>query len=65
VQGSRLYQVSITVPPIAPKDAAKLLDRIAADPILIARMLNRELDPACWHLPPSWASPSSRPAGPT
>ena len=46
VQGSRLYQVTITVPPIAPKDAAKLLDRIAADPVLIARMLNRELDPA-------------------
>ncbi|MDP2828660.1 MAG: SNF2 helicase-associated domain-containing protein [Sulfuricellaceae bacterium] len=46
VQGSRLYQVSITVPPITPKDAAKLLDRIAADPALIARMLNRELDPA-------------------
>ena len=47
VQGSRAqpYRVTITVPPITPKDAARLLDRIAADPVLIARMLNRELDP--------------------
>jgi uncharacterized Zn finger protein/superfamily II DNA or RNA helicase len=48
VQGSRPrpYQVTITVPPITAKDSARLLDRIAADPALIARMLNRELDPA-------------------
>lgn len=48
VQGSRPrpYQVTITVPPITPIDSARLLDRIAADPALIARMLNRELDPA-------------------
>ncbi|MDD5298821.1 MAG: SNF2-related protein [Rhodocyclaceae bacterium] len=48
VKGSRPrpYQVTITVPPITAKDAARLLDRIAADPALIARMLNRELDPA-------------------
>jgi uncharacterized Zn finger protein len=48
VQGSRVqpYRVDISVPPIAPRDVERLLDRIAADPALIAGMLNRELDPA-------------------
>lgn len=48
VQGSRPrpYQVTIAVPPIAAKDATRLLDEIATDPAMIARMLNRELDPA-------------------
>lgn len=48
VQGSRPrpYAVTISVPPLAAKDAARLLDRLAADPALIARLLNRELDPA-------------------
>lgn len=47
VQGSRPqpYQVAIAVPPLAAKDAARLLDRLAADPALIARLLNRQLDP--------------------
>ncbi|TPQ32050.1 helicase SNF2 [Cupriavidus pinatubonensis] len=48
VQGSRPrpYQVTITVPPLSAKDSARLLDAIAAEPALIARMLNRELDPS-------------------
>ena len=48
VQGSRPrpYEVTIAVPPLAAKDSARLLDRLAADPALIARLLNRELDPA-------------------
>lgn len=32
------------------KQAAKLLDRIAVDPVLIARMLNRDLDPTVLNL---------------
>ena len=48
VKGSRLrpYRVSIAVPPIAARDITRLLDRIAADPALIAGMLNGKLDPA-------------------
>lgn len=48
VQGSRSspYRVTIATPPISPQDSARLLDEIAADPSLIARMLNRELDPS-------------------
>ncbi len=48
VQGSRPrpYEVTISVPPLAAKDSARLLDRLAGDPALIARLLNRELDPA-------------------
>lgn len=48
IQGSRPrpYQVTITVPPLSAKDSARLLDAIAAEPTLIARMLNRELDPS-------------------
>jgi uncharacterized Zn finger protein len=48
VKGSRLrpYRVNIAVPPIAARDLARLLERIAADPALIAGMLNGKLDPA-------------------
>jgi len=48
VQGSRPrpYEVTISVPPLAARESARLLDRLAADPPLIARLLNRELDPA-------------------
>jgi uncharacterized Zn finger protein len=48
VKGSRVrpYRVSIAVPPIAARDITRLLDRIAADPALIAGMLNGKLDPA-------------------
>jgi uncharacterized Zn finger protein/superfamily II DNA or RNA helicase len=48
VQGSRPrpYEVTIQVPPIAAADAARLAQRLAADPGLIARLLNRDLDPA-------------------
>ncbi|GAB7545381.1 SNF2-related protein [Cupriavidus sp. 8B] len=47
VQGSRPrpYQVTIAVPPLSRKDSTRLLDDIATDPALIAKMLNRELDP--------------------
>jgi uncharacterized Zn finger protein len=48
VQGSRPcpYQVTISVPPLSAKDCARLLDEIATEPALFARMLNRELDSA-------------------
>ncbi len=48
VQGSRPrpYAVNITVPALPPADSARLLDRLAADPALIAHLLNRQLDPA-------------------
>ena len=48
VQGSRPkpYDVSIAVPAIKTGDVRRLIECIAADPSLIARLLNRELDPA-------------------
>ncbi len=48
VQGSRPrpYEVEVVVPPVKPADAERLIDSLAADPGLIARLLNRELDPA-------------------
>ena len=48
VQGSRPrpYEVEVVVPPVPPADAARLIDSLTADPGLIARLLNRELDPA-------------------
>lgn len=48
VQGSRPrpYAVTIAVPPLSAGDSARLLDEIATEPALIARMLNRELDSA-------------------
>ena len=48
VQGSRPkpYEVSIEVPAIKPADVGRLIERLAVDPALIARLLNRELDPA-------------------
>ncbi|MBL8369220.1 MAG: DEAD/DEAH box helicase [Candidatus Accumulibacter sp.] len=48
VKGSRVrpYRVSIAVPPMAARDVTRLLERIAADPALIAGMLNGKLDPA-------------------
>ncbi|MEK8032943.1 SNF2-related protein [Ideonella sp. DXS29W] len=48
VQGSRAqpYVVEIKVPPTPAADAARLVERLATDPGLIGRLLNRELDPA-------------------
>ena len=48
VQGSRPrpYEVRIEVPPVPDADAARLAQRLAKDPGLIARLLHRELDPA-------------------
>ncbi|WP_029002187.1 SNF2-related protein [Azohydromonas australica] len=48
VQGSRPrpYVVDIHVPQVGAANAARLAERLAADPGLIARLLNRELDPA-------------------
>lgn len=48
VQGSRRkpYEVRVTVPPVSGRSAKRLLDALAASPVVIARMLNRELDPA-------------------
>ncbi|MDN5936678.1 MAG: SWIM zinc finger family protein, partial [Nitrosospira sp.] len=52
VKGSRArpYQIALSVPSIPKKQVARLLDRIVADPVLIARMLNRDLDPAVLNL---------------
>uniref|UniRef100_E6PN57 Helicase, SNF2 family protein n=1 Tax=mine drainage metagenome TaxID=410659 RepID=E6PN57_9ZZZZ len=52
VQGSRPrpYAISLSVPPLAQADAARLLDGVADNPALIARLLNRELDPAVLEL---------------
>jgi len=52
VKGSRArpYQVTVKVPSIPGKQVKNLLGRIAADPVLIARLLNRELDPALLEL---------------
>ena len=48
VKGSRPtpYQVTIRVPPVSAADAGRLVAQLAADPGLIARLLNRDLDPA-------------------
>ncbi|WP_051242977.1 SNF2-related protein, partial [Azohydromonas australica] len=48
VQGSRPkpYVVDIHVPQVDAADAERLAERLATDPGLIARLLNRELDPA-------------------
>lgn len=48
VQGSRPrpYEVEVQVPAVSKADAARLVKRLAADAGLIARLLNRELDPA-------------------
>ena len=48
VQGSRPrpYDFDIQVPAAATADATRLVKRLAADAGLIARLLNRELDPA-------------------
>ena len=47
VRGSRPqpYQVSIDVPGVSAADGQRLVDALAEDPGLIARLLNRELDP--------------------
>lgn len=48
VQGSRPrpYDVEIGVPKVDAAQAGRLLDRLVEDPGLVARLLNRELDPA-------------------
>ncbi len=48
VQGSRSkpYQIEIDVPPISPTQTQSFLDALTRDPLIISRMLNRELDPA-------------------
>ena len=40
------YSVQIEVPPIPRQQAKALLDVLAHDPVIISKMLNRELDPA-------------------
>jgi uncharacterized Zn finger protein/superfamily II DNA or RNA helicase len=48
VQGSRPqpYVVNIEVPALAAADAHRLVKALAADPGMVARLLNRQLDPA-------------------
>ncbi|TQE98320.1 MAG: helicase SNF2, partial [Spiribacter salinus] len=48
VKGSRRtpYKVSLEIPALPGAETEQLLDAIAADPALIGRLLNRELDPA-------------------
>jgi len=52
VQGSRSrpYEVEIGVPRVAGPLAGRLMDRLAEDPGLVARLLNRELDPTVLQL---------------
>ena len=52
VKGSRArpYRITIEVPAISAKQVKNVLEQIAADPVLIARLLNRELDPALLEL---------------
>ena len=52
VQGSRPhpYDVDIGIPPVDKALAGRLIDRLAEDPGLIARLLNRELDPTVLQL---------------
>jgi SNF2 family DNA or RNA helicase/uncharacterized Zn finger protein len=47
VRGSRPkpYDINIVVPPFDLKDEQKLIEKIIANPILISKLLNRELDP--------------------
>ncbi len=47
VQGSRPrpYQIRIIVPPFSAPDKERLVQRISENPVLISRLLNRELDP--------------------
>jgi uncharacterized Zn finger protein len=48
VRGSRPqpYRIEINVPAFSAEQKTALLDRICADPVQVARLLNRELDPA-------------------
>jgi uncharacterized Zn finger protein len=48
VQGSRPrpYDVDIGIPKVDGPQAGRLMDRLAEDPGLVARLLNRELDPS-------------------
>jgi uncharacterized Zn finger protein len=48
VQGSRPrpYDVDIGIPKVDGPQAGRLVDRLAEDPGLVARLLNRELDPS-------------------
>lgn len=47
VSGSRKtpYSVTIIIPPFEPDTEEKLIDEISKNPLLIAKLLNRELDP--------------------
>lgn len=48
VQGSRRrpYRVTVVVPPMTPADADRLARHLAGNPARMARLLNRDLDPA-------------------
>lgn len=48
VKGSRArpYQVQVSLPRLPRRKLARLLDDLAADPVLIGRLLNHSLDPA-------------------
>ena len=52
VKGSRPqpYAVDIGIPQVDGPQAGRLMDRLAEDPGLLARLLNRELDPAALQL---------------
>lgn len=45
VQGSSMYRVSIRIPTFSAEQKQNLLDRVAADPVIISALLNRSLDP--------------------
>lgn len=39
------YKITITVPSFSPKEASSLVDGLAEKPVVISKLLNRELDP--------------------
>ncbi len=45
VQGTSMYRVSIKIPVFSIEQRQNLLNRIAADPVIISALLNRNLDP--------------------
>lgn len=47
VQGSlkKPYDITITIPPFFEKDVTKMIDAIAQKPVIVSKLLSRELDP--------------------
>ena len=46
VQGTRKYKVLLSLPPCSPTKVKQLINKILSQPMILSRLLNRELDPA-------------------